>query len=196
MKPFDKKLPIIAKEAGLRTTHIFFLWHAMRDLGPSFHRDIAAQFAGLERRHVDKALAAMEAHNALPRLIERKVATIRGTRLPDDWTAPEDYIVWAIETRYWTRAEALAEAMIFGDYWIAKSGAAAVKVDWLATWRNWVRRSDRPDGTKPSSQPVDMAAALRGQIELYEKMGRQSEIPEIERKLAMLSNVIPLRREG
>lgn len=28
----------------------------------------------------------------------------------------------------------------FADYWRAKAGSGAVKLDWFATWRNWVRR--------------------------------------------------------
>lgn len=27
----------------------------------------------------------------------------------------------------------------FADFWIARPGASGVKLDWLATWRNWVR---------------------------------------------------------
>jgi hypothetical protein len=28
----------------------------------------------------------------------------------------------------------------FRDYWTAKAGQAATKIDWPATWRTWVRR--------------------------------------------------------
>ena len=31
----------------------------------------------------------------------------------------------------------------FIDYWRAKAGAGAVKRDWPATWRNWIRRSNQ-----------------------------------------------------
>ena len=34
----------------------------------------------------------------------------------------------------------------FHDYWIAASGATAKKRDWLATWRNWWRRSIKDKG--------------------------------------------------
>jgi hypothetical protein len=34
-----------------------------------------------------------------------------------------------------------AEHVKFVDYWIAKSGKDAVKLDWDATWRNWIRRA-------------------------------------------------------
>jgi len=29
----------------------------------------------------------------------------------------------------------------FKDYWIAQAGQKGVKLDWSATWRNWVRNS-------------------------------------------------------
>ena len=31
----------------------------------------------------------------------------------------------------------------FRDYWIAKAGKDGVKLDWLATWRNWIRNQKR-----------------------------------------------------
>lgn len=43
----------------------------------------------------------------------------------------------------------------FKDYWVGVSGAKGVKNDWLATWRNWVRReiatskNSKPSQTKP-----------------------------------------------
>jgi len=29
----------------------------------------------------------------------------------------------------------------FRDYWLAKSGRDATKVDWNATWKNWLRKA-------------------------------------------------------
>lgn len=34
-----------------------------------------------------------------------------------------------------------AEHRVFVDYWIAQPGQKGSKVDWDATWRNWMRRS-------------------------------------------------------
>lgn len=34
----------------------------------------------------------------------------------------------------------------FRDYWTAKPGKAGTKLDWLATWRNWVREEKRKAG--------------------------------------------------
>jgi uncharacterized protein YdaU (DUF1376 family) len=32
----------------------------------------------------------------------------------------------------------------FKDYWIAQAGQKGVKLDWFATWRNWVRSTNAP----------------------------------------------------
>ena len=38
----------------------------------------------------------------------------------------------------------------FWDYWIAQPGSKGVKLDWLATWRNWCRRcSESNGGSRP-----------------------------------------------
>jgi hypothetical protein len=65
----------------------------------------------------------------------------RGERLPDDWQLPDDWRMWA-RTTYpaSTDAQVTEQAEQFRDYWIAKPGAIACKLNWEATWRNWCRR--------------------------------------------------------
>jgi len=41
-------------------------------------------------------------------------------------------------------AEAAIESDKFRDYWTAKAGRNATKLDWAATWRNWMRNAGRP----------------------------------------------------
>ena len=41
-------------------------------------------------------------------------------------------------------AEAAIEFDKFRDYWTAKAGRNATKLDWAATWRNWMRNAGRP----------------------------------------------------
>lgn len=69
----------------------------------------------------------------------RDPARKRATRIPDGYMPSPDLI----ETM---RAECPkvdleAEHRKFVDYWRAKSGKDATKLDWDATWRNWVRRA-------------------------------------------------------
>lgn len=63
------------------------------------------------------------------------------TRLPHDWVLPTSWEVWVQSERPdMTTAEVRKEADVFADFWHAKAGADAKKLDWQATWRNWIRR--------------------------------------------------------
>jgi uncharacterized protein YdaU (DUF1376 family) len=64
----------------------------------------------------------------------------RGTRLPDNWFLPLDWGQWAVDEGY-TRDQIKDEADRFKDYWIGAPGQKGVKLDWFATWRNWIRNS-------------------------------------------------------
>ncbi len=69
----------------------------------------------------------------------KKIKSSRGTRLTRDWDLPAEWGNWA-ETQGMTREVVIRQCDHFKDYWIAKSGANATKMDWEATWRNWVRK--------------------------------------------------------
>lgn len=62
----------------------------------------------------------------------------RGSRLSPDFVLPDDWRDWATSEGM-TVSQADSEGLRFRDYWVAKPGREAVKMDWLATWRNWVR---------------------------------------------------------
>lgn len=75
----------------------------------------------------------------------------RGTRLPTDWTLPTEWAEWAVAER--PGYPVIAESAKFRDYWVAKTGSAATKLDWAATWRNWVRNSTLPPLRANPAQP-------------------------------------------
>jgi uncharacterized protein YdaU (DUF1376 family) len=62
----------------------------------------------------------------------------KGSRLPEDWVLPRTWGEWAVEQGL-SVDTVRRQGEMFRDYWIAQSGAKAVKLDWLATWRNWIR---------------------------------------------------------
>lgn len=69
-----------------------------------------------------------------------KAKTPRGARLQPDWALPRDWSDWTRINFAHATAEAIeGEADRFRDYWTAKSGQQAAKLDWQATWRNWCR---------------------------------------------------------
>lgn len=73
---------------------------------------------------------------------EPKVKTQRGSRLPTDWVLPKDWKEWAEQERPDLNIKTVADS--FRDFWIAKAGSGGVKLDWQATWRNWIRSQSAP----------------------------------------------------
>jgi uncharacterized protein YdaU (DUF1376 family) len=101
----------------------------------------------------------------------------RGTRLqlsalPDDWQA-------------FCTAERpdLQPAVVFArfaDYWRAQPGQRGVRVDWLATWRNWVR-TERAAAARPGGAPMSKQAALEARnaehaAEFVRRMGASDAV--------------------
>lgn len=67
---------------------------------------------------------------------------LRGTRIPLPYTLSDADLEWYERTFPSRNGTWLnAETEKFVDYWRAKSGANATKLDWPATWRNWLRRA-------------------------------------------------------
>lgn len=87
----------------------------------------------------------------------------RGTRLPEDWVLPKQWGEWALSETSLTAPAVRLEAAKFGDYWRAKAGREAVKLDWQATWRNWVRTAaDRAQGSAKSYPNSAVGTAVFG----------------------------------
>jgi uncharacterized protein YdaU (DUF1376 family) len=59
---------------------------------------------------------------------KRSQSLARGTRLPTDWM-PSEHL---------DRRDELEK---FRDYWLAVPGSKGCKLDWDATWRNWIRNA-------------------------------------------------------
>ena len=88
----------------------------------------------------------------------------RGSRLSADWVLPKEWADWAKQERPDLDLRSVGEQ--FRDYWSAKAGSGSTKLDWQATWRNWVRnqkqafkQADIARTTVPSSSERDPALA-------------------------------------
>ena len=101
-------------------------------------------------------LAADEPTGSDVALIEDAPATAvakpkKGTRLPADWfparTDGNVNLEAGHSSEFLTR-----ELEKFRDYWAAAPGQKGVKLDWDATWRNWLRSSE-DYGTARSRRP-------------------------------------------
>lgn len=63
----------------------------------------------------------------------------RGARLPDDFAVTAEMRSWFSE--HCPGIDGRTEHAKFVDYWTAKTGRDATKLDWEATWRNWMRNA-------------------------------------------------------
>lgn len=78
----------------------------------------------------------------------------RASRLPKPFDLPDEYRDFCRQERPDLDPDAVAAK--FADYWHGKPGKAGTKLDWLATWRNWVReeRVARPATTSAPAEPA------------------------------------------
>jgi uncharacterized protein YdaU (DUF1376 family) len=92
-------------------------------------------------------------------IVEAKQPQSRGTRLPADWKPSDDQIAFCKAER--PDLHPMATGDRFRDYWIAQPGSKGVKLDWDATWRNWVR-AEKAGGAKPANSSIEPEWALKG----------------------------------
>ncbi len=69
---------------------------------------------------------------------EARQRSPKGSRLPSDWQPSESLKAWAINKRPGLDLQEVVEK--FTDHWISVPGAKGCKLNWDATFRNWVRR--------------------------------------------------------
>jgi hypothetical protein len=95
----------------------------------------------------------------------------KGTRLQPDWMPNQSTVDAIKEETNATKDELTQQHRRFIDYWIAKAGKDGVKLDWDATWRNWMRNANQRGEigrtTTPTGKPnklralADLAAEVR-----------------------------------
>lgn len=89
------------------------------------------------------------------------------TRIPDNFEPDEKMRAWFLGEQLGSVIDGKLEHAKFVDYWQATGGARGRKLDWPATWRNWMReaaeraqrRGYRPPGSALS--PTSGAPAYR-----------------------------------
>ena len=98
----------------------------------------------------------------------------RGTRLPADWWPTEATEGWVMDEHPHVCFDDQLAA--FRDYWTAKPGKDGRKLDWEATFRNWIRNSRPTARAGPVAKPKTVSA--------YDAIGA---------KIDELSTVVPGR---
>lgn len=99
--------------------------------------------------------------------------TKRGTRIADDYM-PSDETIAKIRAEFpsISKDDLIREHRKFCDHWQAKTGANGTKLDWDATWRNWMRTAYERGNigrSGPAAQPSKVDAKAAG----WSELGRQ-----------------------
>lgn len=115
-----------------------------------------------------RAISQKEETTSL-RSVEKKS---RGTRLPADWTLPDEWHDYAVKQGL-PITEIAREAERFRDWWLSAAGAKGVKADWFATWRNWVRSACERRGVSPPAGPITASSPdWLSRLRFVEQSGR------------------------
>jgi len=103
---------------------------------------------GVEQALNERSTQVQPTSNQQP--VTNNQKKILGKRLANDFSFPLEWEQFCKETR--PELSPVKTFDQFKDYWIAQAGQKGVKLDWFATWRNWVRSTNAP-----KQNPYDIA---------------------------------------
>lgn len=116
----------------------------------------------------------------------------RATRLAPDWVPSGEQINFALKEGL-DHAAANREADKFRDYWIGVGGQKGTKLDWDATWKNWVRRAadQRPRNAYARSPHQALSDGFAASVDIIEgragRFGEGPPSPEQPNRLKLVS---------
>jgi len=91
--------------------------------------------------------------------VDAPPAQRRATRIPDDFMPTREMVTWARDEC--PHVNSKRETEKFNDYWQAKGGKEALKLDWNKTWKNWMRNAeDRAPRSRASPGARDLPASV------------------------------------
>jgi len=64
----------------------------------------------------------------------------RATRLPEDWSLPDDWRDWAVTVYHLDPQRVVRISLTFRDHFLQKPGKDATSLDWKRRWQNWIRK--------------------------------------------------------
>ena len=105
-----------------------------------------------------------------------------GTRLPDDFYPSPEMFEWFRENC--PHVDGKTEHAKFCDYWRGKPGKDGRKLDWPATWRNWMRNAEERYGPRQRgtpSEPTSAADQRRADVARLREIDRQQREGQIGR---------------
>lgn len=136
-------------------------------------------------KELPSEVSSIEVKLDSPSSVPPKLKT-KGTRLPNDWQLPNDWRQWTRQ-RFVHSDDAMVSEVAeqFRDFWIAKTGSAATKLDWQATWRNWCRNDKTLTGiARP--RPINGGRLAFDESNARRLTAREASVEHAKAELARL----------
>ena len=146
MREHEQEVLSVLNEFFLSSDDGFVSPRANKEIEHFHSKIVQASKAGkasAERRFNGRSTDVQPTNNQEPITINHKpkVENTRGSRLSPDFCLKEDWKEFCQQDRPDLNPSKVFET--FKDYWVAKAGQQGVKLDWFATWRNWVRSQNQ-----------------------------------------------------
>jgi hypothetical protein len=199
---------IISALHGEASAHILVaagLWHEVDggyefndwvDYQPTREQVLAERHATRERSRAARAKAS--AARNVTDVTERPAAstdtaTRRPSRIPPSFSIKKEMRDWAqTELPYF---DVDKETLVFVDYWTGKA-TNATKLDWEATWRNWMRKAFTESPVSKIGQEIAPEIRYKMDAERQQRTIRQLEEREAAEKLRAEQEPIPECKHG
>jgi len=116
----------------------------------------------------------------VPGLCSPTEKTQRGKRLPADWQPTPELV--AFVTAECPNVDGRSETASFCDYWHAKAGRDALRVDWSLTYQKWMRDEQKRSRGRPrsnsSSRPSTTDQRINDGRDVIRRLAQQEHIEE------------------
>jgi hypothetical protein len=86
----------------------------------------------------------------------------QGSRMPDPFPVTAEMVAWARE--HCPHVDGKRETERFEDHWRGKAGKDGRKLDWVATWRNWMRTAEDRQGPRERHRSADRRQAATDEM--------------------------------
>jgi hypothetical protein len=98
----------------------------------------------------------------------------RGTRISDPFVVTSSMRAWAAEQTPLVNVDRCT--MRFVNYWRAKSGKDATKLDWERTWQNWLLKDQEDSERRPGAKSTTVDHGREVDRILREKLGGSEQL--------------------
>jgi len=88
----------------------------------------------------------------------KRASTRRGTRIPQPFVVTGDMRAWAAQEVPGLDVDRSTRSFV--DYWRGVAGAKGTKLDWVGTWRNWLRKDHERSPGGRAGRPSSVESGL------------------------------------